>query len=193
MRVLPGPYRWGCKHGGEVPGNRPLQLCSLPIPHSHPTTATPLRKGCVETIKITQFLADFAIASTKQIPWARISSNGRSRGVAALATRFPCPFIPSASWGRSLEEVVPRLLHQGREVAKDHRWWGASGNVPSSLKQLLRVAMAAGLLAHQTMNEGDQPWLKGCQGACWCQRSSRSVLRGRHSCESSPFLWYPEG
>lgn len=36
-----------------------------------------------------------------------------------MAMQFPWPFIPSVSWGRSLEEVVPHLLHQGREIAKD--------------------------------------------------------------------------
>jgi len=45
--------------------------------------------------------------------------NGRRRGVAAMATQFPCPFRPSLSWGRSLEEGVPHLLHQGREITKD--------------------------------------------------------------------------
>lgn len=92
-----------------------------PSPRIHPTKPTqPLSwKDLVETIKIMQFLADFAIGSTRKIPWARLSSSGRTGGVATMATQFPCPFILSVSWGRSLEEVVPHLLHQGREIAKD--------------------------------------------------------------------------
>lgn len=118
---LPCSCHWGCYHGSEVPGNRPLQPNSLPSPRIHPTKPTqPLSwKDLVETIKIMQFLADFAIGSTGKIPWARLSSSGRTGGVATMATQFPCPFILSVSWGRSLEEVVPHLLHQGREIAKD--------------------------------------------------------------------------
>lgn len=111
---------WGCYHGSEVPGNRTFQLNSLPIPQQPPHKASSsLGKTMWKTIKIIQFLADFAIGSTRLIPRARLSSNGRARGVAAMATQLPCPFTPSVSWGRSLEKVVPHLLHQGRDIAKD--------------------------------------------------------------------------
>lgn len=34
---LPSPCRWGCNHGIEVPGNRPLQPSFLPIIPQDPT------------------------------------------------------------------------------------------------------------------------------------------------------------
>ena len=34
---LPGPCRWGCNHGIEVPGTRPLQPNVLPIIPQDPT------------------------------------------------------------------------------------------------------------------------------------------------------------
>lgn len=115
-----------------------------------------------------------------------------------MATQLPCPFVPSMSWGRSLEEVVPHLLHQGREIAKDTQMERSLRECSLQPEMAAEVAMATRFLAHQTMKEGD---LKGCQGASLCQHSSGLPLRqaqeeGPHQVRDnpgSPFLQYLEG
>lgn len=50
----------------------------------------------------------------------------------------------------------PTYFTKAGKSPRTHRWRGALGNVPSSLKWMLEVAMATWFLAHQTMKEGEQ-------------------------------------
>ena len=50
----------------------------------------------------------------------------------------------------------PTYFTKAGKSPKTHRWRGALGNVPSSLKWMLEVAVATWFLAHQTMKEGEQ-------------------------------------
>lgn len=53
----------------------------------------------------------------------------------------------------------PTHFTKAGKLPRTHRWKGALGNVPSSLKWMLEVAVATRFLAHQTMKEGEwQSW-----------------------------------
>lgn len=93
---------WVHAAGNVTMAVRPLGIgrfhqTTCPSPSSHPTMSILLLERLHWNHYDNAFLADFAIGSTRPIPWARLSLTGRTRGVAATIRQFSCLFIPLMS------------------------------------------------------------------------------------------------